>query len=83
MGGTAMSTTPDPAPEQSQQLKDAIKFVQEHPGLYWLSNQAVPGQAIPCISMAGKIHQLKLDGELRPQYFENSALLSGPLPFPP
>lgn len=70
-----------PPPDQSVELKTALKFVQEHPGLYWFTDSAAPGQSVACVSINGHIHQLKMDGELRPQYFQNTALFSGPLPF--
>lgn len=71
-----MSTT------QTPELKSAIEFVLKNPGLYWLHSKTVPGHATAVVSHEGKIYQMKNDGELRPDGFNNYALFNGPLPFP-
>lgn len=71
-----MSTT------QTPELKTAIDFVLKNPGLYWLHSTTVPGEAVPIVSFGGEIYQMKRDGILAPDRFNNNALFNGPLPFP-
>jgi hypothetical protein len=71
-----MSTTKTP------ELKSAIDFVLKNQGLYWLHSSTVKGEAVPVVSFKGQIFQLKNDGELTPDGFNNNALFNGPLPFP-
>jgi hypothetical protein len=72
-----MSTT-----SQTPELKTAIEYVLKNPGLYWLASSTVKGEAVAVVSFRGKIFQMKNDGELTPDGFNNNALFNGPLPFP-